>query len=228
MSESASKPAKRKRRRIKWEPPVAMLALLLLGMWLVIGPEKYPDMAPLRDGARVAPVRIGSAKGYVEAVEADDVMTYRFLYRDGSATPLLTADDLSAVVPGATLERLTQRLRNAGTGGHFKEVVFRLFDISSWWSLAWIAVGLGGQGAFFGRMFVQWIVSERQRTSVVPDMFWWLSLVGGVCLFAYFAWRQDIVGVLGQTTGVVIYGRNLRLIHKRKRRAARLAPETDE
>ncbi|MCA9292486.1 MAG: lipid-A-disaccharide synthase N-terminal domain-containing protein [Phycisphaerales bacterium] len=226
MTEVAAKPKKkRKRRRIKWEPPVAMVALFLLGLWLVVGPEKYPDMAPLREGARVAPMRIGPAKGYIEAVEAQGAMTFRLLYRDGAATPVLTEAELGQVVPATQLARLDERLRHAGTGGHLKEVIFRLFDISSWLSLIWIAIGLGGQAAFFGRMFVQWIVSERQRSSVVPEAFWWLSLGGGVCLFAYFAWRQDIVGVLGQTSGVVIYGRNLRLIHKRKKQALREAAE---
>lgn len=37
-------------------------------------------------------------------------------------------------------------------------------------------------------------------------------------LFAYFAWRRDIIGILGQTTGIVIYARNLRLITKEARR----------
>jgi lipid-A-disaccharide synthase-like uncharacterized protein len=40
-------------------------------------------------------------------------------------------------------------------------------------------------------------------------------------LFIYFAWRQDPIGVLGQTSGVVIYARNIRLIQKRRRREAR-------
>ncbi len=224
MSESAKpepKP-KRQRRRIKWEPPVAMLVLLLLGMWLVVGPDKYQDMAVLRDGARVVPMRIGPAKGYLEVVEtADEGTTYRLLFRDGAASDVLDETALRAVVPESQLQRVRERMSTQGTGGRIKEVVFRLFDISSWWSVAWIAVGLGGQAAFFGRMFIQWIVSERKRTSVVPESFWWLSLGGGVCLFAYFAWRQDIVGVLGQTSGVVIYARNLRLIHKRRKQALR-------
>jgi hypothetical protein len=57
---------------------------------------------------------------------------------------------------------------------------------------------------------------------VIPASFWWLSLFGGVALFAYFVWRQDFVGVLGQSSGIVIYARNIRLIYKRRRR------ETDE
>ncbi len=56
-------------------------------------------------------------------------------------------------------------------------------------------------------------------------MFWWLSFLGGVCLFTYFVWRKDAVGVLGQATGVVIYARNLRLIHKERTRRASLNEE---
>ena len=44
------------------------------------------------------------------------------------------------------------------------------------------------------------------------------AVVGGVMLFSYFVWRQDFVGVLGQSTGIVIYARNLRLIYKHRRR----------
>jgi len=94
-------------------------------------------------------------------------------------------------------------------------------DPSDGWG--WLAAGLGGNAVFASRFLIQWIVSEKERRSVIPDIFWWISLIGAVCLFAYFAWRRDIVGVLGQSSGVVIYARNLRLIHKQKRREAREA-----
>ncbi|HHN79091.1 MAG TPA: lipid A biosynthesis [Phycisphaerales bacterium] len=94
------------------------------------------------------------------------------------------------------------------------------FNITDWGNFAWVTLGLAGQVAFFGRMLVQWITSERRGESVVPELFWWLSLMGGVCLFTYFVWRVDFVGVLGQSTGVVVYARNLRLIYKKKRRTA--------
>jgi lipid-A-disaccharide synthase-like uncharacterized protein len=32
-------------------------------------------------------------------------------------------------------------------------------------------------------------------------------------LLVYFVWRRDVVGVIGQATGWVVYGRNLWLIH---------------
>ena len=69
-------------------------------------------------------------------------------------------------------------------------------------------------------MAVQWVASEREKRSVVPRAFWVLSLLGGILLFTYFAWRKDIVGVLGQSTGIVIYARNLRLISKERLRSA--------
>jgi lipid-A-disaccharide synthase-like uncharacterized protein len=50
----------------------------------------------------------------------------------------------------------------------------------------------------------------------VPVGFWWGSLFGGALLFAYFCWRKDIVGILGQSVGVFIYARNLALIYRGK------------
>jgi lipid-A-disaccharide synthase-like uncharacterized protein len=90
----------------------------------------------------------------------------------------------------------------------------RLLNISSAVGIAWVALGLLGQLLFTGRMLLQWLVSERERRSVVPPVFWWLSLGGAVMLLTYFIWRKDIVGVLGQATGGLVYARNLWLIHR--------------
>jgi len=94
---------------------------------------------------------------------------------------------------------------------------FRLLNISSPIGFAWVAMGLLGQVLFTGRMLLQWLVSERSKRSVVPVGFWWLSLVGASMLLVYFVWRRDIVGVLGQCAGWVVYGRNLWLIHRERR-----------
>ena len=59
----------------------------------------------------------------------------------------------------------------------------------------WVAVGFAGQAVFSARFIVQWIVSERSRRTVVPEAFWWMSLIGGISLFAYFVWRQDPVAI---------------------------------
>jgi lipid-A-disaccharide synthase-like uncharacterized protein len=79
--------------------------------------------------------------------------------------------------------------------------------------LAWVIFGLCAQLMFTARFLVQWIASERARSSVMPIAFWYFSLVGGVMLLAYALYRKDPVFVLGQTLGVVIYSRNLWLIH---------------
>jgi lipid-A-disaccharide synthase-like uncharacterized protein len=85
----------------------------------------------------------------------------------------------------------------------------------------WLIIGFAGQALFTARFLVQWIASERKRDSVVPVAFWWLSLLGGVTLLSYASYRQDPVIIVGQGMGLVVYARNLMLVGKAKRRAAR-------
>ncbi|MFC0342541.1 lipid-A-disaccharide synthase N-terminal domain-containing protein [Paracoccus niistensis] len=84
----------------------------------------------------------------------------------------------------------------------------------------WIGIGFAGQLLFTSRFLVQWIASERRRESVVPVAFWWFSLAGGVTLLSYALWRHDPVFILGQAMGLVVYARNLALIHAKNREAA--------
>ncbi len=88
-----------------------------------------------------------------------------------------------------------------------------VLNITSWLGAIWVGVGLLGQVLFSGRMLIQWLASERSRRSVVPTAFWWMSLGGASMLIIYFIWRRDIVGVLGQSTGWIIYTRNLYFIY---------------
>jgi len=74
---------------------------------------------------------------------------------------------------------------------------------------AWYAIGFLGQLTFGSRFFVQWIVSERARRVIIPQTFWYLSLLGGVALFAYACHRRDPVFAVGQGLGLVVYARNL-------------------
>jgi lipid-A-disaccharide synthase-like uncharacterized protein len=97
--------------------------------------------------------------------------------------------------------------------------LFRLFNITSPVGFLWVALGFLGQLTFTGRMLLQWLVSEREKRSVVPVGFWWMSLIGASMLLLYFIWRKDIVGVLGQCTGWTIYSRNLWMIYRERRRS---------
>lgn len=77
----------------------------------------------------------------------------------------------------------------------------------------WYAVGFLGQITFGSRFFVQWIASERARRVTIPRLFWYLSLLGGVALFAYALHRRDPVFAVGQGLGLVVYARNL-VLHR--------------
>lgn len=118
--------------------------------------------------------------------------------------------------PGGGTERLTplQFAKRHFRREQGRNLVNRLFNITSPVGIAWVCLGLLGQLLFTGRMLVQWLASERRGRSTVPVAFWWMSLIGASMLLAYFIWRQDIVGVLGQGLGWMIYLRNLWLIHR--------------
>ena len=82
------------------------------------------------------------------------------------------------------------------------------------WSKVWIAVfGLTAQGIFMSRMMVQWIATERAKRSIIPVPFWWLSIVGATMLLVYGILDRDIVIILAQTFGFVVYARNLWFIY---------------
>lgn len=91
--------------------------------------------------------------------------------------------------------------------------IYGILDVTSMAGVLWVVFGLAGQGVFTARMVVQWQASEKARASVVPPVFWWLSLLGASMLMVYFIWRKEIVGFLGQSTGWIIYIRNLWFIY---------------
>jgi len=87
----------------------------------------------------------------------------------------------------------------------------------------WLTVGFVGQGLFTARFLVQWLASEKERAVVVPAAFWWLSILGGAALLSYAIQRRDPVIVLGQSMGLFVYARNLKLESKKRRRTERAA-----
>ena len=76
----------------------------------------------------------------------------------------------------------------------------------------WLGIGFFGQAMFFMRFFVQWIASERSKRSIIPNAFWYFSLLGGITLLSYAIYRLDPVFIIGQATGLFIYIRNLMLL----------------
>ena len=79
---------------------------------------------------------------------------------------------------------------------------------------AWLVIGLVGQTAFFMRFLFQWIISEKKGESTIPIAFWYLSLAGGIILFFYSIHKKDPVFIIGQSSGILIYVRNLVLVRR--------------
>lgn len=75
----------------------------------------------------------------------------------------------------------------------------------------WILIGLLGQAVFGARFLVQWIASERARRSVVPKVFWHLSIVGSLLVLVYALRIMDPVFILAYAFNSLIYARNLML-----------------
>lgn len=89
-----------------------------------------------------------------------------------------------------------------------------MFDFQISLESLWIGVGLLGQILFFMRFLVQWLASEKVGRSVIPKAFWYFSIGGSLMLLSYAIWRQDPVFILGQSTGLMIYFRNIVLIKR--------------
>ena len=165
-------------------PILALLTLLLLG-----GLSAPPQTAEV------------AIDGWEESVRLEE-------RPDGSIVYVLTG-------PDGTDEEMTplQFAKRHFRREQSRTFINRLFNITSPLGIAWVGIGLLGQALFTGRMIVQWLASERKGRSTVPVAFWWMSLLGASMLLAYFIWRKDIVGVLGQGLGWMIYIRNLALIY---------------
>jgi lipid-A-disaccharide synthase-like uncharacterized protein len=81
----------------------------------------------------------------------------------------------------------------------------------------WIIIGFIGQFIFGMRFIVQWLYSEIQKKSIIPISFWYLSLLGTIILLVYSIHKNDIVFIAGFSLNMLIYVRNLMLIHSKKK-----------
>ncbi len=92
-----------------------------------------------------------------------------------------------------------------------------------WWAATpsvekwWLVIGFTAELMFVMRFIVQWVASEWAKKSVVPDAFWFFSVLGGSMLLAYAIYRVDPVFIVGQGGGLVDYLRNIYLIKKHRR-----------
>jgi lipid-A-disaccharide synthase-like uncharacterized protein len=177
-----------------------LLILTMAGEIRAQNPPPAPTPAPAASGEtlrlRLKPLPTGARHVWLMPT-ADGGYVYHVERLDGTVVALAPED-------------FTRELYQESTG---RGLLYRLLNITSPIGIAWVALGLLGQVLFTLRMVFQWLVSERKKRSVVPVGFWWMSLGGASMLLVYFVWRRDIVGILGQSTGWLIYVRNLWLIY---------------
>jgi len=74
------------------------------------------------------------------------------------------------------------------------------------WLLIW---GSLGQIIFTLRFIYQWIYSRKRQESLLPLGFWVISLTGSCIIVSYALVRHDPVLILGQSTGLIVYIRNI-------------------
>ncbi len=73
-----------------------------------------------------------------------------------------------------------------------------------------------GQALFTLRFIYQLYVSRREQQSVLPPMFWIISIVACLMVQVYGVFRLDVVLIFGQMGGLITYVRNLILYHQGK------------
>ena len=83
----------------------------------------------------------------------------------------------------------------------------------------WIIYSIGflAQLLFSSRILLQWIVSERHKKVLAPQLFWEISLFASVLLFVYGYLRDDFAIMLGQIITYYVYIRNIQLEHQWKK-----------
>ena len=82
----------------------------------------------------------------------------------------------------------------------------------------WKAVGWLGNAVFFSRFVVQWYATEKRKQVVVPQAFWWLSLVGSLTLLCYSIHKKDSVFIFAYAFTWIPYIRSL-MIHRQHKAA---------
>jgi lipid-A-disaccharide synthase-like uncharacterized protein len=82
-----------------------------------------------------------------------------------------------------------------------------------------LLLGAVGQAIFLLRFVYQWLYSERKGESVLPLGFWLVSLIGSVLILSYAVLRRpiDVVLIVGNVFGTVVYARNIVLLRRELR-----------
>lgn len=180
-----------------------LLIILEVGLIVALGVWVYFSLT------ETSPIH--RPNGVEVTVQLPNAWDKAILYPDGDGHwkyAIRTDDDEVKDVTADELAATIHRSRTERSWGQ------KLLNVSNPFGYVWVGLGLLGQVLFTGRMIVQWLASEKSKRSVVPPMFWWMSLGGSTMLMLYFLWRRDPIGLLGQSFGWFIYVRNLWMIYR--------------
>jgi lipid-A-disaccharide synthase-like uncharacterized protein len=82
-------------------------------------------------------------------------------------------------------------------------------------------VGYCGVVLFSGRWLIQMGASQASGKPVLPRLFWYMSMIGSICLLLYFVFgKNDSVGILSNLFPFAVAFYNLTLDYKHRKRAA--------
>ncbi len=98
---------------------------------------------------------------------------------------------------------------------HFDVVFFNNRFLGIEWN-TWKVIGWIGNLVFFSRFLVQWWATEKRKEVVVPNSFWWLSLIGSLLLLAFAIKQQQSVFIFAYAFTWVPYIRNLVISYRAK------------
>lgn len=75
----------------------------------------------------------------------------------------------------------------------------------------WIITGLIGQIILNFRFIYQWYYSEKSNESLFTRGFWIISIAGSLLVVAYGIARTDLVLMVAQSMGLLVYIRNIKI-----------------
>lgn len=81
----------------------------------------------------------------------------------------------------------------------------------------WIFFGLMGQILFALRFLIQWLATEVKKQSVIPPIFWYLSLIASFLQIISYSFQKEWLYAIGLLTTLFIYFRNIWLLKKGKK-----------
>lgn len=82
----------------------------------------------------------------------------------------------------------------------------------------WLAIGVAGQALFAARFILQWVATEMKKKSVIPVAFWYLSVTAASLQAISFLQRREWVFGIGILSTLLIYLRNIWMVHREDRK----------